>query len=167
MTTPLKRLWDGPTGGLVNNVLATRMHCLASGLSRIHARIIDVSAGRLGSSLFGVPVLVLDHVGRKSGKRRSAPLLYVRSGDDFVVVAANGGSPTHPQWWCNVQAAGHATVAVSGRQYLVKPRVAEGGERANLWRELVDVYPQFAIYTTYTDRTMPVVVLERSNVDIS
>ena len=108
-----------------------------------------------------VPTLLLDHVGRKSGRTFTTPLLYLEDGKDLVVVASQGGLPKNPQWYANLMATPDTTVRVARegvRQ--VRAREAVGDERAALWPRLVDLYADFANYDAWTDRTIPVVVLE-------
>ena len=108
-----------------------------------------------------VPVLLLDHVGRRSGRHFTTPLLYMPDGPDVVIVASQGGLPKHPQWFHNLTATPDATVHLPrerGRQ--VRARVADASERERLWPRLVEVYADFASYQSWTDREIPVVVLE-------
>ena len=108
-----------------------------------------------------VPTLLLDHVGRKSGKRFTTPLLYLDDGERLVVVASQGGLPRNPQWYLNLLARPETTVRVRrvGRR-AVRAREATGEERAELWPRLVDLYADFAKYARWTEREIPVVVLE-------
>lgn len=108
-----------------------------------------------------VPVLLLDHVGRRSGKRFTTPLLFMPDGADVVVVASQGGLPRHPQWFHNLVAHPETAVHLPGeRARPVRARVAGADERAALWPRLVDVYADFDNYASWTDREIPVVVLE-------
>lgn len=108
-----------------------------------------------------VPVLLLRHVGRKSGRPFTTPLLYLADGPNLVVVASQGGLPKHPQWFHNVVASPDTTVDVRGeRGRRVRARVADEHERSALWPRLVDLYADFASYQSWTDREIPVVVLE-------
>lgn len=108
-----------------------------------------------------VPVLLLDHVGRKSGTRFTTPLLYLADGDDLVIVASQGGLPKNPQWFHNLVANPDTAVAVPGeRSRAVRARVAGPDERAALWPRLVELYADFDNYQAWTDREIPVVVLE-------
>jgi deazaflavin-dependent oxidoreductase (nitroreductase family) len=108
-----------------------------------------------------VPTLLLDHVGRKSGKRFTTPLLYLDDGERLVVVASQGGLPKNPQWYLNLLARPETTVRVrrAGKR-AVRAREATGDERAELWPRLVDLYADFAKYARWTEREIPVVVLE-------
>ena len=108
-----------------------------------------------------VPTLLLDHVGRKSGRTFTTPLLYLEHGSALVVVASQGGLPHNPQWYANLLAQPDTTVRVAREGVRdVRAREAVGDERAALWPRLVDLYADFADYQSWTDRTIPVMVLE-------
>ena len=107
-------------------------------------------------------VLLLEHVGRKSGRRLTTPLLYLVDGDDLVVVASQGGLPSDPQWYRNLVAAPDARVHVGREVVPVRARRADATEKAALWPRLVDLYADFEAYQQWAgDRDIPVVVLER------
>lgn len=108
-----------------------------------------------------VPTLLLEHVGRKSGRRFTTPLLYLADGDDLVIVASQGGLPKNPQWFHNLLAHPDTVVHLRGeRNRPVHARVARPEERDSLWPRLVDLYADFAKYDAWTDREIPVVILE-------
>jgi deazaflavin-dependent oxidoreductase (nitroreductase family) len=108
-----------------------------------------------------VPMLLLDHVGRKSGTRFTTPLLYMADGPNVVVVGSQGGLPKNPQWFHNLRANPDTTIHLpKERARPVRARVAEPDERAELWPRLVEVYADFDNYQSWTDREIPVVVLE-------
>ena len=108
-----------------------------------------------------VPTLLLEHVGRKSGKTFVTPLLYVRDGRDIVVVASQGGLPKNPQWYANLAAHPDTRISLKGEKHRpVRARTATPDEREVLWPRLVDAYADFAKYDAWTERTIPVVVLE-------
>jgi F420H(2)-dependent quinone reductase len=109
----------------------------------------------------GVDILLLDHVGRKSGKRRTSPLLYIADGDDLVIVASKGGSAKHPLWWLNLRANPETTVQVGGERRRVRAREATDAERERLWPRLTKVWPDYDRYQRRTERKIPVVILER------
>lgn len=125
----------------------------------LHGRAYHRSGGRAVRRWFGAPVLVLEVVGRKTGKVRLTPLIHLRVDGGWVVTAANAGNPTNPQWWRNLVAAGRGVVHLDGRAHPVLPRTVEGDERDRLWRALVEAYPSVGEYRRYTDRAFPVVVL--------
>jgi deazaflavin-dependent oxidoreductase (nitroreductase family) len=79
---------------------------------RAHTAAYRLTGGRIGSSIRGLSTLLLDHLGRKSGKRRTCPLLYVEDGDDLVIIASKGGSHAHPAWWLNLRASPQTSVQV-------------------------------------------------------
>lgn len=137
-------------------------------MSRVQTAAFKATNGRIGSKWrFGagwkrpVPVLVLEHVGRKSGKSFETPLLYMEDGPDLVVVASQGGLPRNPQWYANLGAHRdvHARLKGEGRR-AVRARTATPDEREVLWPRLVELYADFEKYQTWTERTIPVVVLE-------
>jgi deazaflavin-dependent oxidoreductase (nitroreductase family) len=108
-----------------------------------------------------VPTLLLEHVGRKSGKTFVTPLLYLEDGRDLVVVASQGGLPKNPQWYANLAAHPDTRVSLKGEKNRpVRARTATPDEREQLWPRLVDLYADFAKYDAWTERTIPVVVLE-------
>lgn len=128
-----------------------------------HKRVYRLTGGRIGGTFGKAPILILHHVGRKSGKRRESPLIHLPDGDRWVIVASKGGVDRHPAWFHNIMAAGEATAEVGRERHRVTPRVAEGDERARLWERLVAIYKPYADYATYTSRQIPVVVLERAS----
>ena len=107
----------------------------------------------------GSPVLLLTTIGRKTGRRRTTPLLYLENGENMVVVASNGGAPKHPTWWLNLEANPEATVEVGRRKLRVRAEKAGGEERRRLWTRLVEMYPAYEDYQKRTTREIPVVVL--------
>jgi len=127
--------------------------------TKLHASLFRATAGRVGGRLVGCPVLLLNAAGRKTGLRRTTPLLYLRDGDRYVTVASNGGTREHPAWWLNLKAHPDATVEVAGRKVRVRAQEADPEERARLWPRLVEIYPSYEDYQRKTDREIPVVVL--------
>jgi F420H(2)-dependent quinone reductase len=129
-------------------------------LTDSHVWLYRLTGGRVGGRVRGVDIVLLDHVGRKSGKRRTTPLLYIEDGDNLVIVASKGGSAKHPAWWINLRANPETTVQVGGGRRPVRAREAEGEERERLWARVVEVWPDYESYQRRTDRRIPVVVLE-------
>lgn len=107
-----------------------------------------------------VPTLLLEHRGRKSGKTFVAPLLYMRDGADVVVVASQGGRRDNPQWYRNVFADPDVHIEIGGERRAVRARTATAEERAQLWPRLVEVYADFDTYQSWTEREIPVVILQ-------
>jgi deazaflavin-dependent oxidoreductase (nitroreductase family) len=107
----------------------------------------------------GAPMLLLTTSGRKSGEPRTTPLLFVRDGDDLVVIASYGGSDEHPQWWKNLRANPTAEVQAFAERRSVRAEAASGAERSRLWEKIKRQYPVYAWYESRTSREIPVVVL--------
>ena len=124
-----------------------------------HTFIYRLSGGRIGGRIVGSPVLLLTTIGRKSGKERTLPLIYLTDEDTIVLVASNGGVAKHPLWWLNLQANPQATVQIRSRIVTLMATVAEGEERNRLWSRLVAMYPGYADYQKRTPREIPVVLL--------
>jgi F420H(2)-dependent quinone reductase len=117
------------------------------------------SGGRFGGSMEDLPVLILHTVGRKSGKPRQSPLLYMEAGDDYVVVGSRGGSDAPPAWWLNLGAMPEATVEIGGSKRRVTAREATAEEKAAYWPRLTAGYRFFDDYQARTTREIPVIVL--------
>jgi deazaflavin-dependent oxidoreductase (nitroreductase family) len=129
----------------------TRVHTLAYRLTR------GVVGGRIPG---GAPMLLLDHVGAKSARKRTNPLVYLRDDPNFVIVASKGGSHRHPAWFHNLRAHPETTVQVGSRRLPVTARVATPAERSRLWPEVVGTYGGYEGYQRRTEREIPLVILE-------
>ena len=127
-----------------------------------HTFLYRRTGGRLGHSIPGVrgKMLLLDHVGAKSGTKRTSPLLYVEDGQDVVIVASKGGFPKHPAWYHNLMANPDTEVQVGSERRAVHARVATPEERDRLWALAVRAYHGYEDYKVRTDREIPLVVLE-------
>lgn len=129
-------------------------------LGEEHIKRYEETGGAVGHEWNGATCLVLTTTGRKSGQPRKSALIYAADGDNFVIVASKGGAPTHPSWYLNLTANPEVTVQVKDRVFKARARTAGDDERPRLW-ELVNVkWPNYEVYTTRTDRKIPVVVLE-------
>jgi deazaflavin-dependent oxidoreductase (nitroreductase family) len=113
----------------------------------------------LGGGKGLVPTLLLTTIGRKSGNALTLPLIFGRSGPNYVIVASKGGSPTHPAWYLNLQANPEVQVQVKAEKFTARTHTAEGTERALLWPKMVEIYEPYEQYQAKTDRQIPVVVL--------
>jgi deazaflavin-dependent oxidoreductase (nitroreductase family) len=113
----------------------------------------------LGGGKGLVPTLLLTTIGRKSGRSLTMPLIFGRSGDDYVVVASKGGAPAHPAWYLNLRDHPDVQLQVKADKFAARARTAEGAERATLWPMMVDIYGPYTDYQKKTDRQIPVVVL--------
>ncbi|MBJ7340400.1 nitroreductase family deazaflavin-dependent oxidoreductase [Mycolicibacterium sp.] len=107
-----------------------------------------------------VPTLLLDHVGRTSGRSFTVPLLYLQDGADVVVVASQGGRSEHPQWYRNLVVNPDTHIQIGPERQAVRAVVADADARKRLWPKLVDLYADFDTYQSWTEREIPVVVLE-------
>ena len=146
----------------IGRALEQRMIAMAKPLMRLHPKVYRATGGRIGGSLPGLPpLLVLDHVGAKSGAPRTSVVGHVPHGDDVLVVASQGGSPTHPAWFHNLKANPEARIQIGGETRDVRARVAAPEERGRLWPIVTAAYPGFQRYQEQTERVIPIVVLER------
>jgi deazaflavin-dependent oxidoreductase (nitroreductase family) len=126
-----------------------------------HVRRYLETGGAVGHEWNGVHTLVLTTTGRKSGEKRRSAMIYGQDGGDYVVIASQGGMPTHPNWYLNLVADPEVEVQVAGERFRARARTAEGDERERLWSLMTGIWPNFDVYQTRTDRRIPVVVLER------
>jgi deazaflavin-dependent oxidoreductase (nitroreductase family) len=132
-------------------------------VSSLHVALYRASGGRIGGRLRGnLPVLLLTTTGRKSGKRRTTPLLCVEDDGKYVIIASVGGAPKHPAWYLNLQGDPHATIQIGTQRIAVRAQTATPEERARLWRAAADMYPGYDRYQAKTTREIPVVVLTPS-----
>jgi len=120
------------------------------------------NGGKVGGDFKGAPMILITHTGAKSGTTYTTPLVYTRDGDRYVIIASKGGAPADPHWFRNVVANPDVTVEVGTERFPARARVAEGEERARLYRAQADLMPNFDDYAKATSREIPVVVLERS-----
>ena len=127
--------------------------------TKLHTGLYRATGGRVGTQLLGAPMLLLETTGRKSGRVRTTPLLYLRDGENLVVVASNGGAPRDPDWWLNLRANPEATVELDGNRRRMRAEKADPGEKARLWPRLVGMYGSYEDYQRKTDREIPVIVL--------
>jgi deazaflavin-dependent oxidoreductase (nitroreductase family) len=116
--------------------------------------------GRVGGALTGTPILLLHHAGAISGTERVTPLAYTPSGDGaFLIVASNGGSPTHPSWYHNLKANPRVELEVGTKTLTAHARELNGTDRAAVWRWLVEAAPTIGEFQAGTTRQIPVFVL--------
>ena len=127
--------------------------------SAAHALSYRLTGGRVGRRIAGAPVLLLTTTGRKSGKRRTAPLLYLEDGENIVIVASNGGNDQHPLWWLNLKHDPEAQVRIGKTSRRVRAERADEQEWARLWPLLLEMYGSYQEYQDATQRRIPVVIL--------
>jgi len=139
------------------------VHPLPRALSRAFLRACNVvyrgTGGLLGASYFGQPILLLTTRGRRSGKLRVNGLVFLRDGEDYVVVASDNGARRNPGWYHNLLASGGGTVRYRRRVFRVTATEARGAERARLWPLLLQVYGGYDRHQALACRRLPVVVL--------
>jgi deazaflavin-dependent oxidoreductase (nitroreductase family) len=129
-------------------------------VGKMNAPIYRLSGGRIGGKLGKAPILLLTTIGRKSGQPRTAPVLYLADGDRFVVINTNAGNAKTPAWSLNLRANPEAEVEIGRRRVAVRSRLAEGEERASLWRRSMEQYEGWDFYESKLDREVGVFVLE-------
>jgi deazaflavin-dependent oxidoreductase (nitroreductase family) len=111
----------------------------------------------------GTKILVLFTKGRKSGEERANALIFEPDGDDYLIVASKGGAPAPPAWFLNLEADPDAVeVQVKEDRFKARPRIATDDEKPRMWQKMVEAWPSYDDYQAKTDRTIPIVVLERA-----
>ncbi len=133
---------------------------LAKLLADTHIFLYRASNGRIGSNIGGLPMLLLTTTGRRSGKSRTTPLLYVEQNGSYAVIASKGGSKDDPLWWLNLKSNPQAILQVGSSQLAVKARLAGAEQRKKLWKKATEIYPGYDEYQKRTSRKIPVVVLK-------
>jgi deazaflavin-dependent oxidoreductase (nitroreductase family) len=149
---PSDRAWSRFSSGLGARGLRA--------VGRLNVPVYRATRGRLMGRVGRAPVLLLTTTGRKSGEPRTAPVVYLADGPRYVVIGSNAGNARTPAWALNLRADPAAEVEVRGERRRVRARVAEGEERADLWRRMNDQYSGFDDYRQRTDRDISVFVLE-------
>jgi F420H(2)-dependent quinone reductase len=129
-------------------------------VGKANVPIYRLSGGRLGGRVSKGSLLLLTTTGRRSGEPRTAPVMYLRDGERFVVINTNAGNRRTPAWSLNLRAEPIAEVEVGRRHIPVRARIAEGEERAELWRRHMRQYAGWDYYAEKLDREITVFVLE-------
>ncbi|GFG53348.1 nitroreductase [Mycolicibacterium agri] len=134
---------------------------------RAHAWLYRRSGGKIGANWrIGagakkpVPTLLLEHRGRKSGKLFTSPLVYITEGDNVVIVASMGGRDENPQWYYNLLADPDVHIEIGRERRPVRAALASKEEKQRLWPKLVEAYADFDTYQSWTDRDIPVFILQ-------
>jgi deazaflavin-dependent oxidoreductase (nitroreductase family) len=140
---------------------------LQNAVTRVHRVLYRCSNGVIGGRVANSPVLLLTTTGRRSGRQRTVPLLYLMDGPNVVLVASNGGAVRHPIWWLNLQTRSEARIQIKGIQRRVKAEQASAAEKQRLWPRLTAMYPGYKRYQEITDRNIPVVILRAIEEDKS
>ena len=125
-----------------------------------HVRVYRETGGAQGYLWNGVPTLLLSFTGRKSGLKRTIPIIFTPVGDAIVIIASKGGSATHPKWYLSLLDDPEVEVQIKDRVFAATARTAASPEREALWAEAVKAWPNYGLYQSRTTRVIPVVVLE-------
>jgi deazaflavin-dependent oxidoreductase (nitroreductase family) len=130
-------------------------------MAGVNAVAFRMSGGRVAARVpGGAPICLVTTTGRRTGRPRTVPLLYLPSdGDEIVLVASHGGMSSHPAWYLNLSADPRAVVDIGRTRTEMTARPATRAERAELWPRLVASYPRFETYRRRTDRVIPLVIL--------
>ena len=128
-------------------------------LGEDHVRRYQETDGDVGYEWNGAPSLLLTTTGRKSGEPRISPLIFGRDGDDYLIVASVGGMPNHPAWYLNLEADPNASIQVRAEHVEVVARTASPEEKPRLWQIVNEVWPNYDVYQSRTERVIPVVIL--------
>ncbi|TML00048.1 MAG: nitroreductase family deazaflavin-dependent oxidoreductase [Actinobacteria bacterium] len=141
--------------------LVERSWPLLRRLTGAHTGVYRATRGLIGHRFPGAPPsLLLDHVGARTGTRRTSPLVYAVDGENLILVASKGGHPRNPAWFHNLLAHPETTVQVGAEQCPVRARVATAAERKRMWPLVLSTYSGYEDYARRTDRQIPLVVLE-------
>lgn len=125
--------------------------------------LYEGSGGTAGVTLrdTGLPVIIVTNRGRKTGAIRKTPLMRVVDGNNYILVASQGGAPTHPVWYYNLKAEPNVEIRDKTEVYAMRVReVTDPGERERLWQLAVAAFPPYREYQTKTDRLIPVFLAE-------
>lgn len=125
----------------------------------IHVFIYRLTGGKIMGAFGPNPILLLDTMGRKSGKLRTTPLMYTRNGDNYIIAASNGGADSHPAWYHNLKGNPKTTIQVKGDKINVTAQEAPPKERNRLWPLFTAKAPQFKEYEQKTKRQIPMFIL--------
>jgi len=125
-----------------------------------HVETYLSTEGEEGYIWMGGPTIILSTIGRKSGKLRRTPLMRVKDGDRYIVIASMGGAPTHPVWYLNLSANPDVIINDRAEEHHLTARTATPEEKAELWSKATEVWPDYDSYQQSTDRDIPLVILE-------
>jgi deazaflavin-dependent oxidoreductase (nitroreductase family) len=128
-------------------------------LGRLHAWLWKLCGGKLDSAFGKLPLMMLTTTGRKTGRRRTTPVLYLQDETGLIVVASFGGNDVHPAWYLNLEKCPDAEVIVKGKHRRVVAHKLSSEEKKIIWSRLVQLYPQFETYQQRTRREIPLMRL--------
>lgn len=125
----------------------------------VHVLIYRLTSGKVMGAFGANTILLLDMVGRKTGKKRTTPLMYFRDGNNYVISASAGGADANPAWYYNLKSNPETTIQVKGDKIKVIAQEASPDKRKKLWTQLTSLAPQFKQYEKKTKRTIPMFIL--------
>jgi len=128
--------------------------------TKINVVVYKLSAGRLMNQLSGMPILLVEMTGVKSGRTRTIPLMCVPNGEGFALVASQGGAPRHPVWYHNLVAKPDVRITYAGQTKEMTVREVFDQEKTEIWEICCQYYPPYQAYQDRTDRKIPVFVCE-------
>jgi deazaflavin-dependent oxidoreductase (nitroreductase family) len=129
-------------------------------MSALNVWVFRLTGGRLGARFpGGAPVCLVTVTGRKTGQPRTVPLLYLRRGEELVLVASKGGMSHHPTWYHNMMANPRVEVELGTTKRPMVVRRASAAEKAQIWPQLLEMYSDYATYQARTTRDIPVLIL--------
>lgn len=131
--------------------------------AREQAELLERSGGTEGTTMNGMPVILLTTKGNKTGKLRKTPLMRVEHEGEYAVVASLGGAPKHPVWYFNIKAEPLVELQDGTDKADYRAREISGEEKAVWWERAVAAYPDYADYQKKTEREIPVFVLTRTD----
>jgi len=129
-------------------------------LTRIHVFLFRASSGKIGRTMNGNPILLLTTTGRKTGKPRTTPLMYVHKDNEYLIAGSDGGANQNPTWISNLNSKPEATIEINGKTIQVKAVITSGDERDKLYENFKALWVNFAEYEKKTTRKIPVVRLQ-------
>jgi deazaflavin-dependent oxidoreductase (nitroreductase family) len=127
-----------------------------------HVERYQETGGEHGHDWKGTQTLLLTTTGRKSGRKRTTPLIYQPYGDAYLIVASKGGAPEPPEWYLNLQADPDVEVQIRDDKFPARARTATPEEKPDMWQTMTSTWPAYDEYQGKTDREIPVVVIERN-----
>jgi deazaflavin-dependent oxidoreductase (nitroreductase family) len=135
------------------------MSLLTKGFTRANAFLLQITHGHLGSQMGKQSVLLLNTLGRKSGKSYTTPLSYYRDGKNYLIVASNWGREELPDWFRNLERQPRATIQVKDTTLQIEARQAAGEEYQRLWEAVTRQNSQYLEYQKMLTRRIPIVIL--------
>ncbi len=130
---------------------------------REQVELYESSGGTQGTTLrdTGLPVIIVTNRGHKTGAVRKTPLMRVKDGSNYILVASQGGQPTHPLWYYNLQADPNVEIRDETQVFQMRAReITDPAERERIWKIAVAAFPSYAEYQTRTERLIPLFVAE-------